>query len=198
MALSGCGRLDWFDFTAGYGYVLGDDGAKYIVHRRSLRRGYLPHIGDALAFTVKDVAAGKLAVDARLQEPREDGEPDDPIVTAPADVAAASTDPAPAADVPDESPAVDTPSEARPASPPRPDVPGKGPGATAPNGITPAPTPRPGSGPGPAARRFPSQATTDNFLAQALAFQKMGNEKKARYYFERGMTESPSSQLITA
>jgi hypothetical protein len=205
MAQTGSGRLGWFDFKAGYGYVLGDDGTKFIVHRRSLKTGYVPQVGDALTFSVKNVPAGKLAVDVTLQEQREDGELESPVVAAPAVTGPVVADPVVAGPVV-AGPVVAGPVVAGPARSSTESI-DQAPDVPAPNkerAVTAKPaTPARNSTPGfktavAVSRRGAPPAAGDNILAQALLAQKMGNEKKARDNFEYGMKNSPSPQVITA
>jgi tetratricopeptide (TPR) repeat protein len=192
------GILAWFDFSRGYGHITDSAGNRFIVHRKCMKKGYLPRMGDGVTFTARPVPAGVLAENVSF-----DASGEDELVvplTAPLEVQTIDPSPAIGAAVEPLAPPTDAPVP----QPSKPLVSHIDPTALPSSVVAKA-----SSGDQvhtarvqhsePARLSSTLSTGRDDLLAQALLFESRGDDKRARECFERGMRlKPPSAQLITA
>ena len=63
------GTVKWFDDDKGYGFIKGDDGEEYFVHRTRLymkNRGTL-ETGQRVGFDIEESEKGKMAIEVKTE-----------------------------------------------------------------------------------------------------------------------------------
>jgi len=60
------GKVKWFNGSKGYGFIAGEDGKEYFVHRDALPEGVSLNENDAVTFEATETDRGVQAKDVKL------------------------------------------------------------------------------------------------------------------------------------
>ena len=57
------GKVKWYNFSKGYGFIEGEDGNDYFIHRNSIPLGVRLDEGNTIQFEVKETSKGLEAIE---------------------------------------------------------------------------------------------------------------------------------------
>ena len=68
------GKVKFFNEMKGFGFIIGDDGTDYFVHKSGLKPDVVLHENDVVSFDAADTDRGKQAQNVELSEEDSDSE----------------------------------------------------------------------------------------------------------------------------